>query len=237
MAIFVAELAIDLAAFARFDLINSILAVDGTPTSSDLKAHVNNVAFEFTSAANDFTVTDQPHGTISAIDVKVDGAPAYNLSGLSLSFDTLLTAAQSPSTIDALVKTILAGDDTITGSKFNDTIAGFDGSDTLKGGKGKDLFLFNTEFGANNVDTIKDFNHKDDTIGFDHTLIGADAGKVKSKYFTIGTKAADKNDHVIYNDKNGKLYLDPDGKGHEDQVLVAILKHHPTIDVHDFLIV
>ena len=60
---------------------------------------------------------------------------------------------------------------------------------------------------------------------------------MKAKYFVIGTKAEDKNDHVIYNDKNGKLYLDSDGKGHEDQVLVAILKHHPTIDVHDLLIV
>ena len=207
-------------------------------SSSDLKAHSGKVSFEFTSAAGNFhydNILGQT-ATIATVDVKVDGVEAYNLSDVSLSFEAFRTAFSANQIADFL-KTIFAGDDTITGSKFNDTIAGFDGSDTLKGGKGKDLFLFNTEFGANNVDTLKDFSHKDDTIGIDHTLIGADAGKVKSKYFVIGTKAADKNDHVIYNDQNGKLYLDPDGKGHEDQILVAILKHHPTIDVHDLLLV
>ena len=141
MAIFVAKAAIDeaLSKFADFDLLEAS-TIDSS-SSSDLKAHSGNVAFEFTSTVGDFHF-DPIHGqtgTISTIDVKVGGVEAYNLSDVSLSFEAFRTAFGANEIADFL-KTIFAGDDTITGSKFNDTIAGFDGSDTLKGGKGNDLF-------------------------------------------------------------------------------------------------
>ncbi|MEO7222613.1 MAG: calcium-binding protein, partial [Devosia sp.] len=50
-------------------------------------------------------------------------------------------------------------------------------------------------------------------------------------------KAHDKNDHIIYDTKTGKLYYDDDGKGGHAAVHFATLEHHPTLDAGDFAIV
>ena len=137
-----------------------------------------------------------------------------------------------------MIARVLHGKDTIIGSKHDDTLAGFDGKDSLEGGKGRDEFLFNTAFARKNADTIQDFKHNADTIGIEHTLIGAPLGvTLRTSAFHVGSEAADKSDRFIYDDEKGKLYFDADGKGGGGQVLVAILKDAPTFDAHDLLIV
>lgn len=244
MATLVAKKAVDTSTLSEFSLFFSHGAQGGVDlqNTSEVKVHASNAtihaAFDFKSVGHDFTydpVDNTPHGTIGSIGVSSDNVLAYTIADLSNSFDQFL--ADLHTSVATMIAGVFNGKDTITGSKFDDTLDGFDGKDSLKGGKGKDLFLFNTAFGKNNVDTIKDFDHKDDTIGIDHLLVGALAGdKVKSSSFHVGSDAADKGDRFIYDDGSGKLYFDADGKGHQDQVLVAILKDHPTINAHDLII-
>jgi hypothetical protein len=42
---------------------------------------------------------------------------------------------------------------------------------------------------------------------------------------------------VIYNESNGKLYVDVDGKGGAAAVLFAVIDNHAALDHKDFLIV
>jgi hypothetical protein len=54
--------------------------------------------------------------------------------------------------------------------------------------------------------------------------------------FREGSKALDKNDHLLYDSKHGKLFYDEDGKGDGQKVLFAVLQKHLDLDHHDFLV-
>jgi Ca2+-binding RTX toxin-like protein len=129
-----------------------------------------------------------------------------------------------------------AGRDRIDGGKDNDEIDSGEGKDALTGGKSSDSFAFSTTLDANgNLDKITDFKPGADSI----SLIGAvfsafDPGGLKGKYFAIGTKAKDGNDHVIYDDQTGMLSYDSDGKGGLKQIAFAKLKGSPAIGADDF---
>jgi len=108
------------------------------------------------------------------------------------------------------------GNDRIYGDSGNDYLDGGAGKDTLYGGWGRDSFVFkNAPNARTNVDTIKDFNVKDDTIRLENSIFKklGKAGKLNPDFFTIGSKAQDQNDYLIYNKKNGYLYYDADGSG------------------------
>src|SRR5690606_5200879 len=108
-----------------------------------------------------------------------------------------------------------------------DTLYGGTGKDKLTGGSGKDIFVFDTSqlVPSDNVDTITDFNVKDDTIWLARsvfTKVGA-VGALKAAAFAVGTSAKDSSDRVIYDNKSGKLYYDADGKGGASQIHFATL--------------
>jgi hypothetical protein len=50
-------------------------------------------------------------------------------------------------------------------------------------------------------------------------------------------KAIEANDHVLYSQSDGHLYIDTDGSGSKAPTLIAILKNKPALFVSDFLIV
>lgn len=60
--------------------------------------------------------------------------------------------------------------------------------------------------------------------------------KLKKAFFVVGTKAKDKNDYVVYNDKNGRLYYDADGSGKGKPIEVATLSKNLKMTAADFLI-
>ncbi|MGO4574405.1 calcium-binding protein, partial [Microvirga sp. 2TAF3] len=81
-----------------------------------------------------------------------------------------------------------------------------------------------------NLDTITDFNVKDDTIWLDNAVFkklgkGSEAkpGQLAKGFFTIGDKAKDKDDYLIYNKKTGVLSYDADGSGKGTAVEIAKL--------------
>jgi Ca2+-binding RTX toxin-like protein len=108
------------------------------------------------------------------------------------------------------------GRNTIKAGYGNDKIYGGYGNDTLYGQSGKDVFVFNTKLSKyNNVDKIADYNKTYDTIYLENAIFKklTKTGTLKKSYFTVGTKAADANDYIVYNSKTGYLYYDADGSG------------------------
>jgi len=105
------------------------------------------------------------------------------------------------------------GNDVLKGFKNADTLSGGDGSDRLfgglgkdklLGGKGKDVFVFDTKPASANVDTLKDFSHKDDTVWLENAIfkgIGSGSSskpkKMKADAFFLGKEAHDANDRIL----------------------------------------
>ena len=114
------------------------------------------------------------------------------------------------------------------------------GNDALTGREGKDTFAFTSALGPTNIDAVTDFSHKDDTIALDNAVFAklTKIGVLKDKYFHIGSKAADKNDHILYNKNTGVLSYDSDGKKHgADPVPFATLEDHLKITHGDLLVI
>jgi Ca2+-binding RTX toxin-like protein len=104
----------------------------------------------------------------------------------------------------------------IIGNAGDNRLEGREGSDTLRGLGGKDTFVFNTNLGASNIDTILDFNVADDRFLLsDAIFTKLNTGVMLSGYFRANTSglAQDANDHIIYETDTGKLFYDADGLG------------------------
>lgn len=130
------------------------------------------------------------------------------------------------------------GADVIKGDKGANVLDGFSGKDKLTGGAGKDAFVFSTALGKNNVDTIKDFRPKDDTIHLDDAVFaGLTIGRLKANQFHIGSKAKDAQDRIIYDDRKGLLILDANGEKKGGETVFARLDDDLAMTHKDFLIV
>jgi Ca2+-binding RTX toxin-like protein len=125
-----------------------------------------------------------------------------------------------------------SGKDKLYGNSGNGKLFGGAGNDTLTGGSGKGAFVFDTKANTKtNMDKIVDFKVKDDSVWLDNAVFAklgkagteAKPAQPKSSYFTIGDKAKDKNDYVVYNDKKGVLSYDADGSGRGKAMEIASL--------------
>ena len=132
--------------------------------------------------------------------------------------------------------------DTLVGDVGDDTLNGRLGKDKLTGGAGEDAFQFTTKLGKNNIDHITDFTANNDTIELSHRIFKALLHptlptELSAAEFRIGTKAKDKDDHIIYDKKHGGLYYDSDGKGGHAAIQFAVLDNHSHLSASDFLII
>jgi len=133
----------------------------------------------------------------------------------------------------------------LSGLAGNDTLWGGLGNDVLYGGSGRDVFVFNTRPNkSTNRDMIKDFSVVDDTIWLDNAVfakIGAGSlsspRKLASKYFTVGSKATDPYDRIIYDKKTGYLSYDADGSGKGAAVIFAKVAAGLKMTSADFYVV
>jgi hypothetical protein len=252
-----------LTAHQRVDNSGSLdldLATMATATENDLYHDViyvsGTVGLDLHSSLDDLTFSAPVviGGTIDTITETKGGNRAYELSTIFKLED--LYTAQGVSGVFPFVHNLFSGDDFITGSKEGDSLYGFagddtidggkgadviaggEGKDTLTGGKGSDEFIFDALVDPANADHITDFKHGKDQLAFDpmifHSLVSSSDG-IKGKFFHVGKQAADHNDYLIYNDHNGKLYYDDDGKGPDAQIKIATLEHHPTLTSHDLI--
>jgi serralysin len=136
------------------------------------------------------------------------------------------------------------GSDTVSGDDGNDQLDGGTGRDTLKGGEGRDKFVFTLKPGAADADRITGFEAADDVIHLERTLFKSiaktDGAELKDSQFHASTsgKAHDRNDRILYDTTDGKLYWDRDGNGSlYDAQHFATLRGRPAIGAEDFLIV
>jgi Ca2+-binding RTX toxin-like protein len=131
-----------------------------------------------------------------------------------------------------------SGHDVFVGGSGADRLDGGYGNDRLTGGKGKDTFVFRSALSkTKNVDTIVDFKPKDDTIQLENKIFRklTKTGTLNKDFFTVGAKAKDKNDYIVYDKAKGYLYYDADGSGTGKAVLFAKLK--AAIDHKDFFVI
>jgi Ca2+-binding RTX toxin-like protein len=145
----------------------------------------------------------------------------------------------------------LSGKDTIRGEAGNDVLNGGLGNDKLYGGDGWDTFVFDSKLGTSktdrkvNFDTMTDFKGADDTVWLDNKVFtklgkkGSEAAPalLNKKYFTIGDKAKDANDYIVYNKKTGVLSYDPDGSGSKAAVEFAQLKKGLALKYNDIFVI
>jgi Ca2+-binding RTX toxin-like protein len=133
----------------------------------------------------------------------------------------------------------------LSGTSGVDAIYGYDGNDILSGGTGRDIFVFDTTLNGNtNVDAIIDFNVADDSVYMDNavfTKLGSGSltspKTVSSSYFTVGDKAKDSNDYIVYDKVTGSLSYDADGSKSGAAVEIAKLAPNLGLTYNDFYIV
>lgn len=135
-----------------------------------------------------------------------------------------------------------AGDDVLQGASGNDTLNGGAGHDLMTGGSGADSFIFQTTVTTANWDSIRDFDHVDDTVRLSKSIFSVlPAGQLAASAFKdIGDPGAfvDASDRVLYDSETGALFYDRDGSGSKyHAVQFASLTTHPAnIDHTDFLV-
>ncbi|MBB3017782.1 Ca2+-binding RTX toxin-like protein [Microvirga lupini] len=131
-----------------------------------------------------------------------------------------------------------SGNDRIEGKGGNDMIWGKSGNDILVGSSGRDAFTFDTKLGTNNVDVILNFSTKDDTIRLNDTVFKKlKSGRLPPESFSIGSKASDAQDRIVYNNKTGNLFYDPDGSGPTRAIQFAKIDKNLKLTAADFLVI
>ena len=151
------------------------------------------------------------------------------------------------------INTVIVGTknkDKIIGTSAGEVLAGMKGKDVLKGGKGADGFLFNQPGGSKHVDTINDFSASEgdsilvDLDFFDLTLQEAfvyddEFGFESCSNRKETIKAAKSEQHIIYNEAKGLLYINENGgaRGWGDGGPFAKLKGAPELTESDFTMI
>jgi Ca2+-binding RTX toxin-like protein len=160
------------------------------------------------------------------------GTGAFNGTGNTRA--NLLTGNNAANTLLGL-----DGRDTLNGAGGNDVLDGGTGNDSLVGGTGLDTFRFSTTLNAtSNVDVVSGFVRADDRFLLDDAVfagVGA-VGALALGAFRTGTAALERDDRIIYNKAQGKIYFDADGFGGATQVLFATVAINTDIRFDDFFI-
>ncbi|WP_210493597.1 calcium-binding protein [Microvirga antarctica] len=129
------------------------------------------------------------------------------------------------------------GIDEIHAGYGDSTIDGGLGSDLLEGGAGRDTFLFSSELGRDNRDTITDFDTTGDSIALDRAVFGAlSRSGLPEDDFVLGAAPRDLSDRIGYDPVTGNLWYDPDGKGLSPTVIFAHLETGLALTAAHFLI-
>ncbi|MDG6078932.1 calcium-binding protein [Erythrobacter litoralis] len=131
------------------------------------------------------------------------------------------------------------GNDRLFGEAGNDVLRGQAGSDFLVGGAGADRFVFSTDLGPNEVDTIDDFNQGEgDRMVLNLNFFGAlqNPGALNANFFTDAGTAQDSNDYIVYDRDTGNIFYDGDGSGSGEGILFARVDAGTDLDVNAFLV-
>jgi Ca2+-binding RTX toxin-like protein len=130
-----------------------------------------------------------------------------------------------------------AGKDRLFGRDDNDRLDGGTGIDVLSGGPGSDTFIFSTKLGGGNIDRITDFEVGSDGIWLSQKVFKKlPLGPLPAEYFHRGAKAADKDDHIVYDAKRGELIYDKNGSGKGGATVFAEVDKNTDLHNSDFTV-
>jgi len=132
------------------------------------------------------------------------------------------------------------GNDTLNGGAGNDTLTGGAGNDKLYGSLGKDYFVFSDKLNkVSNIDTLVDFNVKDDTILLENAVFTKlnKTGTLNKEFFAIGSASMDGNDYILYDKATGYLRYDADGSGKGASVIFAKMAAGLALTNADFYVI
>ncbi|MCG7392385.1 calcium-binding protein [Microvirga sp. ACRRW] len=210
--------------------------LDGAGGADRMVGGTGNDVYYVNHKSDKVVETSSKHGT-DTVYARISytlGSYVEKLIGEGSSAISLTGNASSNTIIGNLAK------NTIKGQGGNDVIDGGLGNDVLYGGTGKDAFVFSTALHkSKNVDTIKDFSVRDDTIRLENAIFTklTKTGKLNKAFFKIGDKAKDKNDYLVYNSKTGALSYDADGSGKGAAIKIAQLPKGLAMTAADFIVI
>ena len=194
----------------------------GNDTYRVFNSNFNNTATA--SAAGDQIVEGANAGT-DTVFTSANYVLSANVENLSASDALLVTNL-------TLVGNTLAN--SIAGSNGNNVLVGGQGQDYLTGLGGADKFHF-AETGANNADTIADFNSaQGDKISLDAGVFTGFGPTVDGSEFQLGTIATGTQATILYDQATGRVFYDADGAGAGAAVLFAQLLPGTTLSASDF---
>ena len=113
------------------------------------------------------------------------------------------------------------GEDYLYAGAGNDMLSGGQGADRLHGGAGADVFIFDS---LDAVDTLEDFNAKEDSIALDKSLFTALGKNIEAAEFTFGSQAENAEQRLVFDSKTGALLYDADGSGEATAVHIATIR-------------
>ncbi len=224
--------------------------IDGGAGKDDLRGGVGNDTYvvdgldlvtELAGQGTDTVTASESFALGAAAEVEVliakAGTSAINLTGSGTA-----NAISGNNGINMLsgeggddVMTGLLGNDTLFGGVGNDRLAGGMGRDTLRGDAGNDTFVFDSRIATANADKVMAYSAAEDRIVLENALLkpnkvlykaigkGAEAkpAALAKKFFTIGSKAKDKDDFFVLNAKTYTLSYDADGSGSKAAIVIA----------------
>jgi hypothetical protein len=125
----------------------------------------------------------------------------------------------------------------ILGNAGDNRLEGKGGADTLRGFAGADSFTFATALGADNIDTIVDFNVADDrTLLSDAIFTALTPGTLSGEAFRANLTglAQDGDDRIVYETDTGKVFYDEDGTGAIAGIQFALIGANLALTNADF---
>ena len=122
------------------------------------------------------------------------------------------------------------GDNVLIGMGGNDRLDGNLGNNTLTGGEGRDRFVFSHALNGD-IDKITDFTSSEDKIALSKVIFGD--LKASNDWFAESADITDTT-RIVYNESNGLLSYDSDGKGGAAAIDFASLSTGLTLDESKF---
>lgn len=139
----------------------------------------------------------------------------------------------------------LAGSDSLYGGDGNDTLSGGTGNDVLTGEGGSDIFVFDSALNSSsNLDSLVSFNPDEDRIYLENAIFKklTATGTLSSSVLQIGpwSTSLERDNYIVFDNRDGKLYYDADGSGKGAAVLfatVALVTGSVTFNYADFVVI
>jgi len=179
---------------------------------------------DFNSGSLSYKLIDDADGRFAIVDGQLIVA-----DGSKLNFETAM---------DHEIK-VLVTDSSGVSTSYSYSIAVLHDS-IMAGTRGSDTFTFNSKVSSGSFTRIENFSVKADSIRLENEIfkkLGSKTGTVKQDFFTIGSKAIDKNDYLVYNKKTGALYYDANGSDKGGAIKIAELDRNLKMTYKDFFVI